>query len=123
MLEFFLWILWFFLLFRVISDLFRSHDIGGWGKAGWMILVILLPFFGVLIYVIVRGRGMAERDMAQAKQTDEAFKKYIRESAGSDADGTGGASHADELKKLADLKAAGQLSDEEFQRAKDKILA
>ncbi|MFE0463841.1 SHOCT domain-containing protein [Kitasatospora sp. NPDC058965] len=119
MLEFFLWILWFFLLFKVISDLFRDHTIGGWAKAGWLVLVILLPLLGVLLYVIFRGRSMAERDQAQAKQAEERFQQYVRETAGPGS----GASHADELKKLADLKASGALSEEEFQKAKEKILA
>jgi hypothetical protein len=121
MLEFFLWILWFFLLFKVISDLFRDHTISGWAKAGWLVLVILVPLIGVLLYVIVRGRAMAERDQARMQEADAAMKQYIRDTAG--GSGGSGASHADELKKLADLKAAGALSEEEFQQAKAKLLA
>ncbi len=81
MLEFFLWILWFFLLFKIITDLFRSHDLSGWAKAGWILLVIVLPFLGVLLYVIIRGRSMAERDRDQARQADAAFKQYVRQAA------------------------------------------
>ncbi|WP_327676116.1 SHOCT domain-containing protein [Kitasatospora sp. NBC_00458] len=127
MLELFLWILWFFLLFKIITDIFRSHDIGGWAKAGWLILVILVPLIGVLIYVIARGKSMGERDVAQAKQSEAAFKSYIREAA---ADGTpagegppGGRSHVDDLAKLAELKSSGAISDEEYRKAKEKILA
>ncbi|PYC70204.1 hypothetical protein C7C46_27410 [Streptomyces tateyamensis] len=118
MLEFFLWILWFFLLFKVLSDLFRDHTLSGWAKAGWIVLVILLPLLGVLLYVIFRGRSMAERDQAQLQQADAAMKQYIRETAGGEA----GPSHADELRKLAELRASGALSEEEFQKAKEKIL-
>ncbi|WP_329561515.1 SHOCT domain-containing protein [Kitasatospora sp. NBC_01266] len=119
MLEFFVWLLWLFLLFKVITDIFRSHDMSGWGKAGWMIVVILLPFLGVLLYVIFRGKAMAEHDREQARRADEATKQYIREAA----QPTGGSgSHVDELAKLADLKANGALTEEEYQRAKEKLL-
>ena len=67
MLVFFLWIAWFFLLFRVIFDIFRSHDLGGWGKALWLIFVILAPFLGVFVYVIARGDSMTDRDVADAQ--------------------------------------------------------
>jgi len=62
MMWFFLWVLWFFLLFRIIVDIFRSHDLGGWGKAGWLAFVIILPFLGVFVYLIARGHKMAEQD-------------------------------------------------------------
>ncbi len=128
MLELFLWILWFFLLFKIITDIFRSHDMNGWAKAGWMVLVILLPLIGVLVYVIVRGKSMGERDLAQAQKADEAFKAYIRDAAGSApgesgaAAGGTGRSHVDDLAKLAALKADGSISEEEYQKAKDKLL-
>ncbi|MFC5661808.1 SHOCT domain-containing protein [Kitasatospora misakiensis] len=132
MLELFLWILWFFLLFKIITDIFRSHDMGGWAKAGWMVLVILLPLIGVLAYVIARGRSMGERDLAQAQKADEAFKAYIRDAAGSASgsapgeggagDGSAGRSHVDDLAKLAELKADGAISEEEYQKAKEKLL-
>ncbi len=72
MLEIFLWVLWFFLLFRVIFDIFRSHDLGGWGKTLWLIFVIVLPFLGVFIYLIARGGSMADRDARQAQAADAA---------------------------------------------------
>ncbi|MGW2546968.1 SHOCT domain-containing protein [Kitasatospora sp. NPDC001574] len=132
MLELFLWILWFFLLFKIITDIFRSHDIGGWAKAGWLLLVILLPLIGVLVYVVARGRSMGERDVAQARQSEAAFKHYIREAAGSTPAGeagsgggtgaTGSRSHVDDLAKLAELKAGGAISEEDYQRAKEKLL-
>ncbi|MFC1416673.1 SHOCT domain-containing protein [Streptacidiphilus cavernicola] len=120
MLEFFLWILWFFLLFKILTDLFRSHDLSGWAKAGWIVLVILLPFLGVLLYVIIRGRSMSQRDQEQAKQADDAFKQYVRNAA---ADGGTAPNHVDELARLADLKSSGALTPEEFQKAKDKLLS
>ena len=128
MLEFFLWILWLFLLFKIFADLFRDHSLSGWAKAGWIVLVILLPFLGVLFYVIFRGRSMGERDVAQAQQADAAFKQYVRDAAAAPPEGaatgaTAAGGHVDDLTRLADLKAKGALSDEEFQRAKDKLLS
>ncbi|MGW6918322.1 SHOCT domain-containing protein [Kitasatospora sp. NPDC054939] len=126
MLWLFLWILWFFLLFKVITDIFRSQDMGGWGKAGWVTFVILLPYIGVLVYLIARGRSMGERDLAQAKASEAAFKDYIRETAGTTGAGTGQAaprSHVEELSALADLKNSGAISEAEYQKAKDKLLA
>ncbi|BFV60687.1 SHOCT domain-containing protein [Kitasatospora sp. CMC57] len=114
----FLWVLWFFLLFRIITDIFRSHDMGGWGKAGWTLFVIVLPFLGVLVYLIARGDSMGRRDLEEAQRADAAFKEYIR----SAADG-GTPNRTDELAKLADLNARGALSDEEFQKAKGRLLA
>ncbi|MFD5512445.1 SHOCT domain-containing protein [Streptomyces sp. NPDC127051] len=118
MLWFFLWIMWFFLLFKIITDIFRDHEMSGWGKAGWLIFVIILPFLGVLIYVIVRGKGMTQRDVKSAQENEAAFQSYIRTTAG-----TAGGSHADELAKLVDLKDKGALSEAEFQQAKAKLLA
>ncbi len=115
MMWFFLWILWFFLLFRVIADVFRSHDLGGWGKAGWLAFVIILPFLGVFVYLIARGHTMAERDVAQAREQDQAFRAYVQETAH-------GTSAADELTKLADLRDRGVISEADFQQGKDKLL-
>ena len=123
MLWFFLWIMWLFLLFRVIMDIFRSDDLGGWAKAGWLILALVLPFLGVLIYVIARGRSMGTRDAKDAKERDAAFKAYVRDAAGtSDAHGSPKGSHVEDLSKLADLKDKGALTEEEYQRAKSKLL-
>ncbi|MEV7214971.1 SHOCT domain-containing protein [Kitasatospora cineracea] len=124
MLELFLWILWFFLLFKIITDIFRSHDMGGGAKAGWTILVILLPFLGVLVYLIVRGGSMHERDVAQAQQADAAFQEYVRKAAGTGGGrAPAGGGHVEDLAKLSELKNSGALSEEEYQRAKDKLLA
>ncbi|MCX4745614.1 SHOCT domain-containing protein [Kitasatospora sp. NBC_01287] len=122
MLEFFVFVLWIFLIFKVITDIFRSHDMGGWSKALWTIFVIVIPLLGVLAYLIVRGGSMGQRDLEQAQQADAAFKAYIKDAAGTPGGGSG-SGHVDELARLADLKASGALSDEEYQKAKDKLLA
>ncbi|NUJ99624.1 SHOCT domain-containing protein [Streptomyces lunaelactis] len=120
MLWFFLWIMWLFLLFRVITDIFRSHDLNGWAKAGWLVLALVVPFLGVLIYVIARGHSMGKRDVKEAEDREQAFKAYVREAAGSGGASKGG---VDELARLADLKSSGAITDEEFQKAKTKLLA
>jgi Short C-terminal domain len=117
MLWFFLWIAWIMLLFRVIVDIFRSRDMGGWGKALWTIFVIVLPFLGVFIYLIARGHSMADRDVEEARSRQEAFQTYVQQTAG-----TGGGT-ADELAKLAELKSQGVITDAEFDRQKAKLLA
>ncbi|NED10431.1 SHOCT domain-containing protein [Streptomyces sp. SID9124] len=122
MLWFFLWIMWLFLLFRVIMDIFRSHDLSGWAKAGWLILALVLPYLGVLIYVIARGKSMGKRDVQEAKERDAAFKAYIRDAAGTDGGSGHKGGHVDDLAKLADLKDKGAITEDEYQRAKSKLL-
>ena len=102
MLELFLWVLWFFLLFRIIIDIFRSHDLGGWGKTLWLIFVIVLPFLGVFVYLIARGASMGERDVRQAQEADAAARAYIQSAAGTST------STADELTKLAGSARSGR---------------
>jgi hypothetical protein len=109
MLVFFLWVSWFMLLFRVVGDIFSSHDLGGGAKALWTIFVIFLPFLGILVYLIARGGSMVHRDVERANQRDEAFQAYVRQAAGSNGTGT-----ADELRKLAALKDEGVLTEAEF---------
>lgn len=125
--EFFVLFLWIFLLINVLFDLFRSHDLKGWHKAVWLLFLILLPFFGVLIYLIVRGGGMHERQAQQAKRQEDAFRAYVRDAAGTastqaGSGATGGGSSADQLTQLAHLKSQGVLSDEEFERAKARLI-
>jgi hypothetical protein len=112
----FMWIAWILLLFRVIVDIFRSRDMGGVGKAFWMLFVLVLPFLGVLIYVLVRGGKMAERDVEEAVAREEAIQDYIRRTAGT-------TSTADELSKLAALHEQGRLTEAEFAQQKAKLLA
>jgi hypothetical protein len=117
MLWWFLWIAWIVLLFRVIGDIFRSRDIGGWAKALWTIFVVALPFLGVFAYVLARGDSMTDRDVEVAQAQQAAFRSYVQDAAGSDG-GT-----ADELSKLADLKSQGVITDAEFASQKAKLLA
>ncbi len=119
MFGFFLWIAWFFLLFRVIADVFRSHDLSGWGKTAWLVAVLVLPFVGVFAYVIARGDEMGRRDVAQAEAQKQAFDSYVRTAARNG--GSGGS--ADELAKLADLRRQGVINAAEFERQKAKVLA
>ncbi len=118
MVEVFLFILWIWLAIMVFVDIFRSHDMGGLAKALWVLFVIILPFLGVLIYLIARGGGMHDRAAAQAVREQEAFDAYVKQTAGSP-----GRSSADELAKLADLKDKGVISDAEFETQKAKLLA
>ena len=118
MLYFFLFIIWIWLLIMVFMDVFRSHDMGGWAKALWVIFIIILPFLGVFVYLIARGGSMHERAAAQAAEQQKAFDQYVKQAAG-----TPGESSADQLHKLADLKSQGVLTDAEFEAQKAKILA
>ena len=116
MLWFFLFFIWIWLLIVVFSDIFRSHDLGGWSKALWVIGIIILPYLGVFLYLIVRGHKMAEHAQQAAQAQDAAAKAYIQSAAGT----TGSA--ADEIQRLADLKAQGVISDAEFEAGKAKAL-
>lgn len=110
MLWFFLFIVWIWLLIAVFGDIFRS-DMSGWGKALWAIFVIVLPYLGVFVYLIVHGGNMQERSAKQAITMEQAQQDYIRSVAGSQ-------STADELAKLAELREQGLLSDAEFETQK-----
>jgi len=116
MLGFFLFIIWFWLLIIIFTDIFRSHDIGGFAKALWVIFVIILPFLGILVYLIARGGKMHERAAEAAAQQQQAMDQYIRQTAGTSAT-------ADQLAKLADLKEKGVISQAEFDSQKAKLLA
>jgi putative oligomerization/nucleic acid binding protein/phospholipase D-like protein len=115
-LEIFLFIAWLWILFTIIGDLFRDHELSGWAKAGWVFVLILLPFLGTLIYLIARGPGMRDRAVREQADMRKHMDDYIRDTAGS-------GSSADELQKLADLKERGAISDAEYEKAKAKILA
>jgi hypothetical protein len=117
-LEVFLFAAWLMILFVIISDLFRDHSISGWGKAAWVIFLIFVPFLAALVYLIARGDGMRERSLAQQQEAQKQLDTYIQQTASS-----GGGSAADELTKLAKLHDEKKLSDEEFERAKAKIVA
>ena len=117
MIWFFLFFVWLMLLFYVFSDIFRSHDLSGGVKAVWIIGIIILPYLGVLVYLIARGGKMHEHAIEAAQQQDAAAKEYIRQAAG------GAPSTAEELTKLAQLKESGVINDAEFEAQKAKILS
>lgn len=111
----FLWLAWILLLFRVVVDIFRSRDLGGVGKAFWALFVIVLPWLGVLAYLVARGGKMADRAIEDAQAQEEAIQAYIRRTAAS-------TSTADELSKLAALQSQGVITESEFARQKAKLL-
>jgi hypothetical protein len=113
---FFMFIIWFWLLISVFSDMFRDHELSGVAKAAWAFFVILLPYFGVFIYLIVRGHGMTERTLAAQKQAQQQFDSYVRETAGT-------TSSADEIAKAKQLLDQGAISQEEFERLKAAALS
>ncbi|HEX6569585.1 MAG TPA: SHOCT domain-containing protein [Acidimicrobiales bacterium] len=123
--ELFWTMLWLFFLFMFIwvfvallSDIFRDHELSGWGKAGWILLLVIFPLLGSLIYIIVRGQGMAERSARSQRAAKADFDSYIRETAG-----TGGTSSVDDLARLAELRSSGHLSDEEYETMKARIVS
>lgn len=118
MIWFFLFIIWIWLLITVFADIFRSRDLSGWSKALWTLLILVLPYLGVLVYLIARGRTMHARAEEDAKAQDAKFRKYVQSVSG---DGSAPAA-ADEIARLADLHAKGVLSDAEFAQAKAKVL-
>lgn len=112
---FFLMIAWIWVIIGVISDIFRSKDLGGWGKGFWALFIIVIPWLGVLCYLIIRGAGMQERSLHMLAETEKIQRAYIKEAAGT--------STADEIIKLAELRDKGILTEEEFTAHKAKLLA
>ena len=113
---FFLFFIWIWLLLVVFGDIFRSRDLSGWGKALWIIFVILVPYLGVFVYLIARGHKMGEHAAEAAQAQDQAMRQYVQQVAGS-------STPADEIAKLADLKASGAIDDAEYERLKAQALA
>ena len=116
MLVFFVWVLWFILLFRVIIDIFSRHDIGGFSKVLWILFVILLPFLGVFVYLIAENDGMTQRAMAKAQAQQQQMDEYVRTTAGT---GGGAAAEIDKAKQLLD---SGAITQAEFDAIKAKAL-
>jgi Short C-terminal domain/Phospholipase_D-nuclease N-terminal len=116
MLWFFLFFIWIWLLIGVFSDIFRSRDLSGWGKALWTIFVVVLPYLGVFVYLVARGRKMHEHAEQAAHQQDAALRSYVQNVA------TPGGGTADEINRLADLRDKGVISEDDFQRGKAKVL-
>jgi hypothetical protein len=115
MLYFFLFFIWVWLLISIYSDIFRSPDLSGWGKAGWSIFVLVLPYLGVFTYLIARGRKMSEHTMDEAHRRDAEFRGYVQEVVATTP------SDVDQLSKLASLRAEGVIDDAEFERMKAKV--
>jgi putative oligomerization/nucleic acid binding protein/phospholipase D-like protein len=116
MIWFTLFFIWIWLLIVVFSDIFRSHDMGGFAKFLWIIFVIFMPYLGVFVYLIARGHKMSEHAQEDAARMDAAQKAYIRDAVSS------GSSSADQLQNLANLKAQGVIDDAEFNKMKAKIV-
>ena len=117
MLVFFGWVIWFWLLIVIFGDLFRRHDVSGWAKAGWTVLVIVLPFVGVLIYLIAEGKGMGERKQAQVDAAQNQFDDYVR-SVSTTSNGA-----SDEIAKAKRLLDNGTITEDEYQTLKTNALA
>jgi hypothetical protein len=114
MILFFAWVIWIWIAISVLSDVFRRHDIGGWHKAAWVVFVIVLPFLGVLVYLIAQHDGMRERGMRQAEAQKQAFDQYVREASGGSAA---------EIAKAKELLDAGSIDQAEFEAIKAKALS
>lgn len=113
----FLLFAWLMVLFQIFSDLFRDHALSGWGKAVWIVLLIFVPFVTALVYVIVRGKGMRERALRDARTVEEAQNEYIRSVAGSSADPT------EQIAKARQLLDSGVITADEFDAIKRKALS
>ena len=113
MIIFFAWVAWIWIAITVFIDIFRRHDISGWGKAAWVVFVIVVPFLGVLVYLIAQHDGMRERSVKQAQDQQAAFDKYVRDASGGSAA---------EIAKAKELLDSGAISQDEFNRIKQKAL-
>jgi hypothetical protein len=113
---FFVWVAWLMILFRIFADVFRRHDISGWGKAAWLVFVVVVPFLGVLIYLIANGQEMSQRDVEQSRAARAEFDDYVKSTAGSG----GAAAEIDKAKQLLD---SGAITQAEFDALKAKAIA
>ena len=110
MLGIFAFVVWFWLLIIIYGDLFRRHDISGWGKALWVLVLVITSYLGIFVYLITQGRGMAERNTQQAEQAREELRRVV------------GFSVADELTKLDQLKKSGSITEAEYGRLRAKLV-
>lgn len=111
----FVFVVWIWLLFTIIGDLFRDHEMSGWGKALWILFLVFIPYLTALVYLVARGHGMRERAVKAEAEAKKHFDDYVRTEAQT--------TPADQLHKLNDLRERGAISDEEFERAKSKLLS
>ena len=116
MLVFFFWVIWIWILITVLIDLFRRHDVSGWGKAAWALFVIVLPYLGVFVYLITQGKGMAERRADEIRASQASFDQYVRDAAGSSGP-------SDQIAKAKELLDSGAIDQAEFEALKAKALA
>ena len=114
MIIFFFWVIWIWIVVTVLVDIFRRHDIGGWAKAGLVVFVVILPWLGVLIYLIAQHDGMRERRIKEVQDQQQAFDSYVRETAGGSAD---------QIARAKELLDNGTITQEEFAALKAKALA
>ncbi len=113
-LEIFFFVIWIWILITILTDLFRDHELSGWWKAVWVLFLVFIPFLTALIYLIVRGSGMRDRTIKAQADAKKHFDEYVQQQAHT--------TPADELHKLNDLKEKGAISQEEFDKAKTKLL-
>ena len=123
MFVFFCWVIWFWLLISIFSDLFRREDVGGWGKAGWVVLLIVLPFIGILIYLITQSKHMAERRAQEAKASQSQYDDYVRSVSANGHSANGHSSSADQIAKGKQLLDSGAITQTEYDSLKQKALA
>jgi hypothetical protein len=112
----FFFVVWIWILITILMDLFRDHEMSGWGKAAWVFFRIFFPFITALVYLIVRGSGMRQRAVAEQVEAKKQFDQYVQQTAAS-------ASPVDELKKLDEMKKSGSISDEDYEKLKAKIVS
>jgi hypothetical protein len=112
----FFFVVWIWILITILMDLFRDHEMSGWGKAAWVFFLIFFPFITALVYLIVRGSGMRQRAVAEQVEAKKQFDQYVQQTAAS-------ASPVDELKKLDEMKKSGSISDEDYEKLKAKIVS
>jgi hypothetical protein len=115
MLIFFFWVIWIWILVTVLIDLFRLHDVSGWGKAAWALFLIVLPYLGVFVYLITQGKGMAERRAEEVRASQASFDDYVRNVSASDP--------SDQIAKAKELLDSGAIDQAEFDQIKRKALA
>ncbi len=119
MIVFFAWVIWFWMLIVIFSDLFKRHDVSGWGKAGWFLVLLFLPYLGVLIYLIAQGKHMAERRQQEVVQSKAQFDDYVRQVSATSHDG----SATEEIRKGKQLLDSGAITQDEYEALKRKTLA
>ena len=112
----FLFVVWLWLIIALFTDIMRSDDLSGWGKALWSLFIIFFPFIGIFSYLIVRGGGMSDRSVEAAQDQDAAMRSYVQSVSSS-------ASPAEQVEQLSQLHDAGKLTDDEYEKAKAKALS